>query len=425
MSIFVGGTLDNLLFDRNLSRNSHGLDLPFSKTSKTPTTPDLGSRQWNSEFFRTVATPKSTMNYSVLGILDLLNSDESPEESKSESRSSSLAEDSRGLSTGIRASRLLCSQIHPHILQNKKLIDIALRRKSASKRLGDCQATESGSSKLHLKLLEAGLRVRLILCPSVHEIYRQLAPHTARRTKFFHVSFDEASQTLFGSEISADSKDQQHFDVHFAGGSEKPVVKRVRLIDSNLVNLAGVSSKVLKSFQIGNEAVPPSPNKEPGMVTTFNLLDTAVASLFQTTDYTLIRVTRASSNTEDGSVLLKLESANPGDTRLIDDREFMDDMVASLGKVGQSPNNLFIKKVVARPRYKSDMKIYIVPTDDIVLLYVDKRIFERDLINGVLEIDSPPDRCIYTTFPVSEILQDFREMVAQSSRLGEVTQDSC
>lgn len=419
-------------------------------------------------------------------------------------------------------------KVHPLLLKARKLVDIALRHKSGSKRQGNF-TPELGSSKLHLKLLEAGLRVRLLLCPSVYELFRQLTPHTAGRNTVVHVAFDNEKQLLTGKDISLELKDDRlgrgrkaakhsngsngsngspnghngngngsfHYDwpdtrlnltssnglafslengtarndssvppddmdsknsdsgdnqsdsssngyagyadysnpsdySHLLGkhllGPRKAILKRVRLIDNNLVNLAGVSSKVLKSFQVDKEHRGPttpvsegieSDDSRPGMVTTFNNLDTAVMSLFGTKTYSLVRVTRSSSNTSDGSVLLKLECAKPGDTRLVDDREFMEDMVASLGREGQTPNNLFIKKVVARPRYKSDMKIYIVPTDKKTSLYVDRRVFERDLINGVIEMDCPTDRYIYTTFPVDDIIQDVRNMLNRSNELSE------
>lgn len=550
---------------------------------------------------------------SMLGILDLLNSDESPPldppSNNSEPKSPALFDlaPSKLYSGTHKVGKTLPrSRVHPSLLKDKKLVDIALRHKSGSKRQGTHFSLESGSSKLHLKLLEAGLRVRLILCPSLYELFQQLTPHTSRRNSLYHINYDEDKRCLQGTDISDELKDAMthksrksasnstpssvssysngfsntspsdssavatplggesangdsngegdmgfyndnglnngmrndinnkirkdinngikngvsgafaegarlengsttsgienltpdstessksngsgsdissdtdikkesieagsedgssgfgsksvsrssstlgsNFDSYFKYshpqthshllgnnpvGSRKPVLKRVRLIDNNLVNLAGVSRKVLKSFQVGRDkAAPPTPallsdgqesdDSRPGILTTFNLLDTAVMSLFGTRTYSIVRVTRSSSSTSDGSVLLKLECAKPGDTRLVDDKEFLEDMAASLGKPGQTPNNLFIKKIVARPRYKSDMKIYIIPTSKKVLLYVDRRDFERDLINGVIELDNPPDRYIYTTFPVDDIIASVRDLVNKSAAFSDV-----
>lgn len=578
----------------------------------------------------------------MLGILDLLNSDEpsdsNPPQTEPKSPLIECQAPSKPYQPSQRPSRLLPrSKVHPSLLKDKKLVDIALRHKSGSKRQGSHYSADLGSSKLHLKSLEAGLRVRLIMCPSIYELFRQLTPHTSRRNCLYHVGYDEDKQCLQGTDISDELKDamvhksrksasnstpasassysngfspsnpstsisdssagatplysetngssngsngtgpydpngegdngmgyyngnglnngikndinneirndinngikngvassygdsarldsnsdtadgsdnltpnpsdssksassgnsnsssgsenspgngsdyaetdikkepsedgseissasssgisdsvsrsssssgssyngyfeysnpQSHHQLLGTSpvGSSKSVLKRVRLIDNNLVNLAGVSRKVLKSFQMSPDKVaPPTPvlmsdgpesDDSRGILTTFNLLDTAVTSLFGTKTYSVVRVTRSSSSTSDGSVLLKLECAKPGDCRLIDDKEFLEDMAASIGKPGQTPNNLFIKKVVARPRYKSDMKIYIVPTSKKVLLYVDKRDFERDLINGVIDIDFPPDRFVYTTFPVDDILNNVRDLVSKSSSLGD------
>lgn len=480
----------------------------------------------------------------MLGILDLLNSEDASEATMSQppppsaTDPPSLEELSKlglklpsadPLTLKFRVLKLLPRlKIHPSLLRAKKLVDIALRHKLGSKR--GSHLSELGS-KLHLKLLEAGLRVRLILNPLIYELFKQLTPHTTGRNTLSHVAFDNDRQILASRDISSELKDDyfgrgrksssrgyqrssnsltpnnyealigsssnlsvastplqslnelleppgfnpnERSDLtsstgliysglefkkdgiktektdnesessgdspgyngysDFSNSSDlthlfgkqtclkKPISKHVRLIDNNLVNLAGVSSKVLKSFQVDKEqrqAQQDFDDSRPGMVTTFNNLDTAVTSLFGSKTYSLVRVTRSSSNAPDGSVLLKLECAQPGDTRLLDDREFLEDMAASLGKEGQTPNNLFIKKVVARPRYKSDMKIYIIPTSKKILLYSDKRLFERDLINGVIEMDCPTDRYIYTTFPAGEVILEVREMLHKSLDLND------
>lgn len=178
----------------------------------------------------------------------------------------------------------------------------------------------------------------------------------------------------------------------------------VCLIDNNLVDLAGVPSKVLKSLSYDRSA-------KADRVSTFNLLDTAVASLFGTRQYSLVRVTKLAATNTEGSVLVKLETASPGDPALIDDGEFIEDMVASLGTAGLLPSNLFIKKVVARPRYKVDMKLFFVPHTQPMLLYVDPRVLERDLINCVIDIDLSSDRVICTTFPAQPIIDKVRGLV--------------
>lgn len=405
----------------------------------------------------------------MLGISDLLNSDDSSrslDELKLASKSPALLVDLLLMpkpAKRYRITKLLCSKVHPNLLKTNQLVDIALRRKYTSRK-GLATPSEHSASKLHLKLLEAGLRIRLILCPSIYELYRQLTPHNARKNSLVYISFSEVDQTLVRQDIlrvlknhrghrinhrSSTSGEYESLNTPKSSSSDersdrlttpegateehpyllysgKCLSKRVRLIDSNLVNISRVSNKVLKSFTEINETStdqlsPDSPGNT--MITTFNHLDTAVSSLFGIHDYSIVRVTRSASSSNDGSVLMKLETAKPGDLSLVDDREFMDDMLASLGKCGQSPNNIFIKKVVARPRYKSDMKIYIVPSVQNALLYVDERNFERDLINGVIDMDSPPQRSIFTTFPVDGVLARVRELLVKSRDLDHINCD--
>lgn len=79
-------------------------------------------------------------------------------------------------------SRVLCSKVHPRALKNHKTINFALRRKSSNKRTLN---PDSFDLKLHLRSLEAGLRVRLLLCPSVYEVYNQLLPISLQKSVFF------------------------------------------------------------------------------------------------------------------------------------------------------------------------------------------------------------------------------------------------
>lgn len=391
----------------------------------------------------------------MLGITDLLNSDESLrslDELKLASKSPPLLVDLMLMPKPAtqRVTKLLRSKIHPTFLKSNRLVDIALRRKLALRRVGTPQS-EHTALKLHLKLLEAGLRIRLILCPSIYELYRQLTPHNARKNLLVSVNYSGYDRTLVGLDILRVLKNHRGHHLGYTdtlgtpksssaelrsdglttpeGATEEhPYLlylgkchsKRVRLIDSNLVNISRVSNKVLKSFNeqspVVGESLPESGSST--IVTTFNHLDTAVSSLFDVQDYSIVRVTRLASSSSDGSVLMKLETARPGDLSLVDDSEFMDDMLASLGKRGQSPNNIFIKKVVARPRYKSDMKIYIVPSVQNTSLYVDERILERDLINGVIDMESPLQRKVFTTFPVNDVLTRVQDLLDKSKSLG-------
>lgn len=363
-----------------------------------------------------------------------------------------------------RPRRLLCSRIHPRVLKGHSLINIALRRKSTNKRAVN---PASFGLKLHLKLLEAGLRVRLLLCPSVYEIYNQLIPITLQNSHLYHLVYNGSMGHLQAEDVTGELytvrkrpvvsylNGDQHRAKDFQGkylrsgpssvGLEVPdysnypvteagtalltpgkcISKRVRLIDNNLVDLAGVSTKVLKTltYDGSSASLPRSGSDLDGfspidVVTTFNMLDTAISSLFKIQKYALVRVTKSASSNTEGLTLVKLETAKPGDPLLIDDKDFVEDMVASLGRPNQVPNNLFIKKVVARPRYKVDMKLFVTSSDRSLLLYVDPRVFERDLINGIIDLESPLDRDIYTTFLPGRILDRVHSMLVDSANIS-------
>lgn len=294
-------------------------------------------------------------------------------------------------------------KINKKYLANKRLVQISLRRKSASRKsIPTEQAAGVNTSKLHIKYLEAGMRVKLTMAPSIFALYNSLIPHTNRKQVFSlkdnQAVFDDISKNMEAtvSETSIMNRSLTS--------------KSMQLIDNNLVNLAGYSHKVLQTF--GKKKGDGNDDKNSSQLPTFNSLDTAVSSLFGITDYTLVRVTRSTSNDSNGSVILKLETAKPGDYSLIDDEDFAEDMIHSIGKPNDTPNSLFIKKILARPRYKSDMKIFFIPKIQNSSLYVDERMFERDLINGIIDLDqSPCIRSIFCTFKFDHILHQFKNLV--------------
>lgn len=341
----------------------------------------------------------------MLGISDLLNQDGSNESLKPRTPREKVPR-AKGISKpAYHAEKLYRLRVHPKLLKGTKLVDIALRKKTLSRKGSN---TESTGLKLHTKLLGAGLRVRLVLCPSIYDIYNRLTPITNRNYTLYKVKFDPALKTLVSDRIDVDETNS------FMRRGEA-ISKRVRLIDNNLVNLSGISSKVLKA--LSDDKMTDSPEDDQNYITTFNELDTAIVSLFKQRKYTLVRVTRSASSNSEGSVLGKLESAKPGDVGLIDDKDFLEEMVAYLGCQKQVPNNLFIKKIVTRPRYKVDMKLYLIPFDQDVLIWADQRIFERDLVNGVIDMGLEPDRTMFTTFPPDQSLDKVRDLLARSSEM--------
>lgn len=312
----------------------------------------------------------------------------------------------------IRKPKIPKSKIHKNILVSKKFVQLSIRRKN-----GTTNATSDGAdiskhivnsvmagspsssndsnvgtlgSKLHFKSLEAGMKVKLTLSNSFVSLYNHLIPGVSKRQIYKLLG----QTTSEGISCSYESVGAQ---------TDSSVVSLpVQIIDSSLVNMADIPNKVLRSL---------------ANLPTFNSFNTAVNTLFGgVSDYTLVRVTRSSATTNERSVLLKLETAKPGDYSLIDDEESAEEMLHSLGKTGDSPSNIFVKKIVARPRYKSKMKIYMIPVNQDCVLYTDERMFERDLFNGIVDLtDTNPNRKeIYVTFSVNHIIQEFNSLVKMS-----------
>lgn len=145
----------------------------------------------------------------------------------------------------------------------------------------------------------------------------------------------------------------------------------------------------------------------------FHSIDEAVYALFGLNEYSLIRVTRAAATEVGGSVLLKIETAMPGLLYLNDDEDMDFSTLernsemyhSSLGDIGDRPTSSFLKKRVARPRYKADMRIYLIPKAITCAIYCEERIFNRDLKRGFLDF-TKSDRSIISAFSYEEFMKD-------------------
>lgn len=298
---------------------------------------------------------------------------------------------------------VLRSKINKKFLSDQKLVQIAIRRKSVGRK-GSKLDMYGTNSKLHVKYLEAGLRVKFTLAPSMMALYNSLTSHVSKR--HLYALNDSLDMLLDMYDNNAHEYDQQ------SGTNRSLPSQFIQLIDNNVVNLSGFSNKVLQTFSL-NKNQEQIKTSNPALPT-FNSLDTALHTLFEIKEYTLVRITRSASVDHEGSVLLKIETARPGDYSLIDDHDFMEEMLYSIGLPDEEPNNLFIKKIVARPRYKSDMKIFLIPKKINCSLYVDERMLERDLLNGVIDIDYPPYKNIYCTFKPDAVLDKYQKLVSIS-----------
>lgn len=306
--------------------------------------------------------------------------------------------------SGYRVEKsILRSKINKKLLSDQRLVQIAIRRKSVGRK-GSKLDMYGTNSKLHVKYLEAGLRVKFTLAPSMMSLYNSLTSHVSKRHLF--PLKDSLDMLLDMYDNDARECDQQ------SGMNRSLPSQFIQLIDNNVVNLSGFSNKVLQTFSL-NKNQEQIKTSNPALPT-FNSLDTAIHTLFDIKEYTLVRITRSASVDHEGSVLLKLETATPGDYSLIDDHDFMEEMLYSIGNPDEEPNNLFIKKIVARPRYKSDMKIFLIPKKLSCSLYVDERMLERDLLNGVIDVGYPPYKNIYCTFKPDSVLEKYQKLVSIS-----------
>lgn len=160
----------------------------------------------------------------------------------------------------------------------------------------------------------------------------------------------------------------------------------------------------------------------------YTSVDTAIREIFGLREYTFLRITRAAAFEKTGSVVLKMETIKPG-YRWLDDDEFdlkimfkmfggenLDDVADcsndfsnQFGKPGDPITTTFLKKKVARPRYKSNMRIYLIPRSTDAILYTRESMLKRDIINGTLDLNDKEDpRMIITAFEFENVLRELR-----------------
>lgn len=202
--------------------------------------------------------------------------------------------------------RLPKSKVNKKILASKRFVKLAIRRKYSTKKT----KTDTKQSKLHIKSLKAGIKVKMTLSKNLFSLYHCLIPFTDDRTMY----------TLFNDDSSRTQMANLNLSV-----SEKTLISRgLQLINNNVVDLNDYSNKLIRSFT----------NKANNTTPTFNSLDTALNTLFETKNFTLVRITRSTTDDVHGSSILKLETATPGDFNLIDDEKMeMKCCIVSVKKV--------------------------------------------------------------------------------------------
>lgn len=74
------------------------------------------------------------------------------------------------------------SRINKKILNNKKFVKLAIRRKYSTKKIKN----DTKQSKLHIKSLKAGIKVKMTLSNNLFSLYHNLIPFTDNR-KFYNL----------------------------------------------------------------------------------------------------------------------------------------------------------------------------------------------------------------------------------------------
>lgn len=266
------------------------------------------------------------------------------------------------------------------------IVQLARRRRSSkSKEKQQQQRKNSALTRPQGRPLSKETKIRLTLVPTLGILYSILVSDTMRKTlKILKYSNEDHSLTNTNEELST----------------------------GNVIS--GFSSLLnVKTARFSEDGLNYSPDEKQSTTPKFNSIDEAVFSLFGLNDYTLIRVSRAAATEVGGSVLLKIETAMPGYLYLNDDEdedfktveENQEMYHEAIGSKGDRPSTTFLKKKVARPRYKSDMRIYLIPRINSCAIYCEKRMFKRDLLRGFLNMNNL-DRSIIVAFDHEEVIDE-------------------
>lgn len=277
--------------------------------------------------------------------------------------------------------------IEPVEVENspEHLVQLARRRTSRSSKEKFSHRKATGYSRPQGRPLSKETTVRLTLVPTLGILYSLLVSDSMRKPlKVLKYSNEKGSVSITDEELSTRNA--------VSGFSSLLNVQPVKFVED------------INSSPKGHSKVPQ-----------FSSIDEAVYNLFGISEYSLIRVTRAAASEIGGSVLLKLETAMPGNLYLNDDDEedfrsiqLNKEMYQeTLGIMGQRPSTTFLKKKVARPRYKADMRIYLIPRAITCAIYCEPRIFKRDLLRGFLNMNTG-ERSIISAFDYGDFLHDLK-----------------
>lgn len=279
---------------------------------------------------------------------------------------------------------------------SSRLVKLALRKRGNSKKP---RREKSDSQRRIGRPLNPKTRIRLTLVPDLMSLHSMLVP-THSRESFRVLQQGELPQKDVQAELTVDPSVEWKFRPHPQGEMFPGKSKTVVLVEENyLVDPEEQLTDPHYPSAIGIDGKHES-NSSP--VPIYDNLAAAVQDVFNVDSFSLVRVTRAAAFERTGPIVLKLETAHPGDIQLGDE----DDPVAddpALGRHGDPVTSIFIKKKIARPRYKANMRIYLIPRDTNVILYSQQSMLKRDLLKNVLKLGSDP-RMVLCAFDCDDIL---------------------
>ena len=253
------------------------------------------------------------------------------------------------------------------------------------------------------------------------------------RKAYEELLFNESIDWRFKTSSVSDSNhlDAKHSDIPeygmHCGGGFLGKTQAVTFLDTNEED-EEEDSKARNPISSVNTSFPNAIGIEEDRSLVYKLVDTAVREIFGLEEYTFLRITRAAAFEKTGSVVLKMETIKPG-YKWLDDDEFdlkimfqmfggenldgldhdSDESSNQFGRAGDPVTTTFLKKKIARPRYKSNMRIYLIPRNTDAVLYTRESMLKRDIINGTLDLcDDTDPRMIITAFEFENVLRELK-----------------
>ncbi|ODV87893.1 hypothetical protein CANARDRAFT_20623 [[Candida] arabinofermentans NRRL YB-2248] len=310
-------------------------------------------------------------------------------------------------------------------LQNKKTLaanikSSAILGRKTQEQTKTGKTLKAPKTKLQGRPLAPKTKIRLTLVPSLPYLYALLvtAPNTKGITVLSQGSSDKPmleDELDVGDNNSMQRKrkytkaNNQQTEENYSDSGPMKSQTTIFIEPSYSSELLKSTNRPLQTSKIFPSAVL---IEEKG-IPVYDSVDTAIKEIFDIEEFSLLRVSRAAALEPSGAIVLKIETARPGDLHLNDDEfdmrynsiEEKDNDDILLGKPGDAITPTFLKKKVARPRYKSDMRIYLLPRSTSAILYAQEIMLKRDIVNKTLNLETDK-RIILCAFDYKKVLEE-------------------